>query len=558
MKIEKLREFGIKHVAWLTILGLFIICYFIFFYNIGSYSLMDVDETRYVSMSRHMFNTKDFLTLYLNGNYFFEKPPLYFWGECLSFAIFGKINEFTARFPVALDGTFLTLLTYFVAKKIVNKKVGVISALILATSLEFVILAKYSILDIVLATCTGFATLFGFLTFFVTDKNKKYFWWLFYAFTGLAVMAKGIPGLVIPFGTIFISSIITKRFKEVFKPQYWIVGIPLFLLIVLPWHIIMLKIHDPLFFNEYIIKHHLARFMGSKELGREQPFYFFFLTFLWGFIPWIFSMLAVGIAKLKKFSDKSWINKIKNFNFDTLDNKHKFLTLNWIGFWVTMLFFSSSATKLITYILPIYVFAANIMGIVWYDYIQDKFHEKAINISVYIIGSIFTLAGIVACFTKLFLPADIYSAISSAQIFVILLVLFFGITSVISAKRKNYSIVFTTYIIFIACLSAFGTKLFFNIDYSFGQNDLINYAKSAAQTGKNIVTIGFGRRYSLNYYSNNDNHVEYNEILDFNLLKKSVKNPKNMVIVRTKHLDEISKNAKIIVLQKGIKYSVIK
>ena len=58
------------------------------------------------------------LTLYLNNEYFFEKPPLYFWGECLSFGMFGKITEFTARFPVALYGTLCGFLTYFVGKKI--------------------------------------------------------------------------------------------------------------------------------------------------------------------------------------------------------------------------------------------------------------------------------------------------------------------------------------------------------------------------------------------------------------------------------------------------------
>ena len=109
----------------------------------SDYALMDVDETRYVSMARDMFHSKDFLTLYLNGEYFFEKPPLYFWGECVSFAIFGKINEFTARFPVALYGTLSALLVYFTGKKIVSRRFGFISALILATTLEFVMLAKF-------------------------------------------------------------------------------------------------------------------------------------------------------------------------------------------------------------------------------------------------------------------------------------------------------------------------------------------------------------------------------------------------------------------------------
>ena len=49
----------------IMLLGLLVVCYFIFFFNIGNYALMDVDETRYVSMARDMFHCKDFLTLYL-------------------------------------------------------------------------------------------------------------------------------------------------------------------------------------------------------------------------------------------------------------------------------------------------------------------------------------------------------------------------------------------------------------------------------------------------------------------------------------------------------------
>ena len=102
-----------KYPEHLTILGLCVLFYYIFFHNIGTYSLMDVDETRYVAMARDMFHSKDFMTLYLNGEYFFEKPPLYFWQECLSFALWGgKVNEWTARFPVAALGFIFSMVVY--------------------------------------------------------------------------------------------------------------------------------------------------------------------------------------------------------------------------------------------------------------------------------------------------------------------------------------------------------------------------------------------------------------------------------------------------------------
>lgn len=555
--MEKFFDFIKKHGDLFTFLGLLIICYFIFFFNIGNYPLMDVDETRYVSMARDMFHCKDFLTLYLNGEFFFEKPPLYFWGECLSFAIFGKVTEFTARFPVALYGTLSTLLLYFTGKKIVSRRFGVISALILATTLEFVILAKFAILDIVVTTCVGFSVMFGFLTQFVQDKNKKYMWWLFYIFSGLAVMAKGIPGFVVPFAVMFFVTIANKTFKQVFKPQYILPGFLLFFLIVLPWHLIMFKIHDPLFFHEYIIKHHIERFLNSNEINREQPFYFYILTVLWGLVPWIFSAIAVGITKLKS---------IKKFNVTELSNPQKYLLFNAIAFVVTMLFFSSSSTKLITYILPVYFFTACILGFVWEDYMFNKKYEKPINITVYILGGICILAGILTCFAKFVLPAQTYSDLLTIKWFCIILVLAFGISSILCAVKKHPKGVFACYVLFILITSAFGTKLFYNMDYKFGQNDLMRFAKYAHENGKKVAVINDERKYSVVYYYGIPTDMDSRNVLFITLNDKEemkqlghILDDKNIVaIIRKKQYQEIDKTLDFDVILKGRKHLLVK
>lgn len=556
--MEKTINFIKKHSDLFIFLGLLLICYFVFFFNIGNYALMDVDETRYVSMARDMFHSKDFLTLYLNGEYFFEKPPLYFWGECLSFAIFGKINEFTARFPVALYGTLSTLIVYFTGKKIVSRRFGFISAVILATTLEFVMLAKFAILDIVVTTCVGFSVMFGFLTQFVQDKNKKYFWWLFYIFSGLAVMAKGIPGFVVPFAVMFFVTIANKTFKQVFRPQYILPGFLLFFLIVVPWHLIMFKIHDPLFFREYIIKHHLERFLNSNEINREQPFYFYFITVLWGLIPWVFSAIAVGITKLKSF---------KKFAVENLSDRHKFLLFNVIAFAVTMLFFSSSSTKLITYILPVYFFTAFIMGALWESYIFDEKYKKPVNLSVYILGGICIFAGVVTCFAKYVLPAQVYSDLLIIKWFCISLVIIFGISSILCAVKNFRKGVFACYALLIIITSAFGTKLFYNMDYEFGQNDLMQFAKYAKENNKKIVVLNNERKYSVLYYygspvdKNTKSRVYFISQDDKEEMAKLghiLDDRDVVVVVREKQMPQVDKTLDFDIILDGRKYSLVK
>ena len=537
--MENVINYVKAHKDLFIFLALALVCYFVFFFNIGNYALMDVDETRYVSMARDMFHSKDFLTLYLNGDYFFEKPPLYFWGECLSFAIFGKVNEFTARFPVALYGTLSTFLVYFVGKKVVSRRYGFISAIILATTLEFVMLAKFAILDIVVTTCVGFSVMFGILSQFA--RRKHLCWWLFYIFSGFAVMAKGIPGFVVPFAVMFFVTLTNKTFKEALKPKNVLVGFLLFFLIVLPWHIIMFKIHDPLFFDEYIIKHHINRFFSSSEIDRKQPFYYYILTILWGLIPWVFSGIAVCVSKIKEI-------KVS-----------KFMQFNLIAFAVTLLFFSASSTKLITYILPIYFFSANILGYIWEDYIFNNKYKKPINISVYIIGGICILAGITAVFAQYFLPAQIYQDIANIKWFCIALVLAFGISSILCAIKDWRKGVFAVYALFIILTSAFGTKLFYDLDYKFGQNDLMQFAQYAKENNKRIVVLNSERRYSVLYYYGK--HVYYLTLDEEGEMKKfgDVINDEDVVvIVKDKKLPLVEEKYKFDIINHGRKYFLLK
>lgn len=570
--MQKVIDFIKQHPEMFTISGLLVVFYFIFFHNIGNYALMDVDETRYVGIARYMYNSKDFLSLYLNGDYFFEKPPLYFWGECLSFAFWGGVvNEFTARFPGALYGMLTSFLVYFTGRKLVSRSYGVISALILATSMEFVILAKFAILDIVLAVCVAFSTIFGFMTYFCKEENKKYFWWLFYIFSGLAVMAKGIPGFVIPFGTMFFVSIVSKRFKEIFKPKYFLVGFILFFLITVPWHLIMIKMHDPRFFDEYIIIHHLNRFIDSDDVGRDQPFIFMFLTFLWGLLPWTFSAIVACVCKIKEkiaalkpeiaksgnFVEKlALLNPFKNFDFEKLSNSSKLLLFSSIAFAFIMLFFSISSTKLITYILPIYAFSAFIMGFVWKDYIENGFCKKAINLTAAIFGGVCLFAAFVGLFAKYFLPQSIYNDILSIKWFCIILVFALGTASFWVLRKKSRIGLFAVYVAFMAILSAWGCKLFFDMDYNFGQNDLMRMAEFAKSQGNDLATVGFGKRYSVYYYYGDDVHFYVAD--EYEIIDELLEDENMRIIIKNNDLEGIKKESDIVILGQGRKYSLIK
>ncbi len=540
-----MENFFTKHKKYFIGIGIVLVIYILYFHNINAYKLMDVDETRYVDMAAKMFQKRDFLTLYLNGEYFFEKPPLFFWIENLSFAIFGTISEWSARVPVSIQSLLAAAAVYFASAKVISKKFGIMAALILATGLEFIILSKVAMLDMLLTSCVTLSIYSGLTTFFVKDNHKKYFWWLFYIFSGLAVMAKGIPGFVVPFGVMFFCGLYTKKFREFFKPVFFIPGVILFLLIVLPWHITMFHLHDPLFFQEYIMKHHIARFFGSDVINRERPFYYYFLTILWGLFPWIFSLFAMLFDKIKVIRYKA---------YNELTNTQKFIALNIIGAIFVFAFFTSSGTKLITYILPIYPFLAVILAGYW----NEEKISGAFKISAGLLNFILLLTGVTAIFVGLFLPHQLYNDIKELQFLAIVPFITAGVLAFYYLRKNDKTKLFAVYSILMIILAGFGAYHFFNIDYKFGQNDLMNFAQYAKNTNQQIAGFHCSRKYSLLYYSGQDK-AELIEKNNFEKLKSlAASNDQIVITVLNKELSEIKKHIDYTIILQGRRYSIIK
>ena len=108
-----------------------------------------------------------------------------------------------------------------------------------------------------------------------------------------------------------------------------------------------------------------------------------------------------------------------------------------------------------------------------------------------------------------------------------------GILSIYFAKKEKTYGIFAVYVGLMLCLSAFGTKEFFNIDYKFGQNDLMEFAKYAKEHNNTLGGIEVSRKYSLlYYYGGKVNYIDHIE--DFDKI-----NSNELIVVKTKNLKEI-------------------
>ncbi|MBP1765585.1 MAG: hypothetical protein H6Q65_2643, partial [Firmicutes bacterium] len=307
----------------------------VMFFNLGGIPLLDPDEPVYAETPLEMIAAHDFLSPRIYGEFWYDKPPMYYWLVAAAFQIFG-VNEFAARFPSALLAVFCVAFVYFSGSRLLGRTAGLTGALVLATSVEYFYLGKAAVTDITLTFCLTVALL-SFL-------REKYY--LFYVFCGLAVLTKGPVGCLFPGAIIFLYMLVTRQFG-ILKKMKLPVGIILFSLIALPWYIVMYNIHGSIFLDTFIGFHNITRFT-SPEHPEVVLWYYFIPVLLLGFFPWT----AVLVQSV-------W----RSLTAARQDERNTLLFLNiWAIF--IFVFFSISQTKLVSYILPMYPPLAMVAG--WY------------------------------------------------------------------------------------------------------------------------------------------------------------------------------------------------
>lgn len=550
-------EFYEKHRKSIIAISAIFALFMLFFYGINTYPLIDVDETRYVTMAREMLERKNWLTLYFNGEYFFEKPPLYFWILSFGFKILGVVSAFTARFFVALTALFGVFYTYYFVRKTVSYKIALVSAAILSTNLFYLLLSHIAILDMFLSVFIMSSIFSGFLTLYVKEENKKYFWWLAYLFSGLAVMTKGIPGVAIPAMTLFFGFWATKNLKELFKPAYIFSGILILFLITAPWHFIMLKIHGSDFYNMYIIKHHLARFIDSASLGRKKPFLFYVPIIFAAVFPWTFILVAYLVKAINNLNKKLKSNILKTFLVKE-SNLDIITVFCWIYVGVTFMFFSVASTKLPTYILPLLAPMSILLGGYWSQYLWENKNNKGISKA----NTIFAIFIFIAAIALLVIPSyiDPYYAIQIKQmnVFVVPFFWLFASLFLYFNQNKERETLFCLYIVFMIVSIYVCVKDVTKLVINGGQNQLMEYAQFVKRMpDAKLFTYDFGVRPSVAYYFGKKVQFfsEVNDSVKENLKNELSSNTPVYVIVKNKNYNDDFENVKVI--KKGSKYTLI-
>jgi len=267
--------------------------------TLGLYPLYDTTEARYGEMARIMLETQNWITPQFDyGVPFWGKPPFQTWISAISFLWFG-VNEFSARLPHFLCGIITLALIYRFANKVSGRYSAIYACLVMASSLGFIIASGMVMTDVALLMSITLAMVSFWQSYRTQSRRDGH---LFFVALALGLLIKG-PVAIVLIGIALVSWSLWQRcFVTAIKSLPWFTGIPLMLLIALPWYIVA-EIKSPGFLEYFIVGEHIQRFIvsgwqgdlyGTAHVETKGTIWLFWLA---SAFPWSFVIIAMLIKR---------------------------------------------------------------------------------------------------------------------------------------------------------------------------------------------------------------------------------------------------------------------
>ena len=334
---------------------LFILFCLVWFYTLGARTLVPTDEGRYAEIAREMAVTGDVITPRLNGIKYFGKPPLQAWMNALTFSVFG-LGEWQARLWTGLCGMAGILMVLLAGRRVYNAQTGFTAALVLGSSFFWAGAAHVNSYDMGLSAMMTLALCAMLIAQRADAAPRAQRNWMLVCWAGmaLAVMSKGLVGIVLPGAVLGIYTVASRDWR-IWQRLHILPGLTVFLAIATPWFVLV-SLRNPEFPEFFFIREHVQRFTSNVH-QRGAPWHYFVPLLILGSTPW-FGVLVQSLRHGLR-------ETAAGFNPSRL-----------LGVWAIFIFvfFSLSHAKLPAYILPVFPALALLIA----HYLENASHKAMI------------------------------------------------------------------------------------------------------------------------------------------------------------------------------------
>jgi 4-amino-4-deoxy-L-arabinose transferase-like glycosyltransferase len=310
------------------------------FGGIFSPGLLDDVDSVYIEIAREMLLRHNYVTPYIDGIRFFDKPPLMYWLAAGSMHIFG-VHDWAARLPLALGVLALLFATYALGIRLfaaispahAPDRAGLYAALAMALSIGPYLYTRFYIPDILIAlwmTLSVHCFLIALdrarqnsaviLSEGRSPKSKDTLLPMlgFAATVALSVLTKGLIGLIFPVAFALLYLLCAREF-HLLRRLSIAASTLFFLAIAAPWHILAALQNPAIPMPSgvglparagwawfYLYNEHVARFLGRRiphDYGQVPILIFWLLLLLW-LLPWTAFLPSAVLGAIRQLRSR--------------------------------------------------------------------------------------------------------------------------------------------------------------------------------------------------------------------------------------------------------------
>lgn len=262
---------------------LFLFAFWLFAFHTGDASLWDIDEPNNAQALKEMMVHHNLVVPTFNEALRPDKPILNYWLMWTGVRLLG-MNSWGLRIGSVAMGALLVLYLALALRRLYGDQTALLAGLLTATALHSQIIFRAAVPDPLLILFVAIA-LISYLRGYLYPEEERRGVLITYGAMGLATLAKGPIGFLLPGLIIVIFLLLRRDLPSLWRKGHLTWGIPLFLVITLPWYLAVgIETHwawDWLFIEQQNVDRYTTAMQGHRG-----PVYYYLVTIALALLPW--------------------------------------------------------------------------------------------------------------------------------------------------------------------------------------------------------------------------------------------------------------------------------
>lgn len=273
------------------------------FLNLGLMPFI-LDEATRANVALEMMHRGNFIVPTINGEFYYNKPPLFNWIQIFFVSITGDTDEIVFRLPTVTSLLLFAFTIYQTQKKESSRKVAFFTALAFLTCGRILFYDSFrGLIDITFSWVIYLV--FWFIYYYGKRKEYLNLFMLSYLLAAVGFLMKGLPALVFLSISLLAWFIYSGKFKKLFSWQH-LAGFGLLVIIIGGYLITYNRYNSPLNFFETLWTESSKRtFLDNTIWDSISHLVLFPLDFIYHFLPWTLLLLIFFWKKCRQEVSKN-------------------------------------------------------------------------------------------------------------------------------------------------------------------------------------------------------------------------------------------------------------